>query len=178
MKSNKKNNRRIPLTPAMEELMERLEIIVDNPLVEAAYNDAIAHVRPILYPGAQKVTGQDKNPWIGRPISYFVEYFRNWFTFLAQPAGGLGEIVPFTYFYLDNPQAYYFLNQFESRSGDATQHTKEIFNWTVAFVKERGNFMDSEASAEYIPEWERYLGKDLENYVLFNSFAIWKISLG
>ncbi|MEL7251097.1 MAG: phosphatidylserine decarboxylase [Bacteroidota bacterium] len=159
-------NKLIPLTRAMKKLMAQLEVIVSNPVVEAAYNEAIAHVQPVLYPGAQAVTGQDKNPWVGQPISYFVEYFREWFTFLPQPEGGLGKIVPFTYFYLDNPQAFYFLNYLESKSGKAKKHSKEIFNWTVAFIKERGNFMDSPASAKYIKEWEKYLGKELKNYII------------
>ena len=135
-----------PLTKEMKDLIQELRDIVSNPVVEAAYNDAIANVIPIIEPQGIK------NPWIGQTVDYFVEYFRKWFTFLPQPNGGLGRIVPFTYFYRNNEKAFYFLNNFKSRRGDAP-YTKEIFNWTVKFIRVRGEFMDSPKSLEYIQEW-------------------------
>jgi len=163
--------KQIPLTPAMEAMMDELETLARNPVVEAAYNDAIAHVQPVLYQGAQEVSGHEKNPWSGQPITYLIEYFRDWFTYLPSPTGGLGKIVPFTYFYLNNQRAFYFLNQFESRSGDAKKYTKEIFDWTVRFVMLRGEFMDSTASAVVISAWKKAIGKEWNDYLVHHYHA-------
>ena len=176
--------KQIPLTPAMEAMMDELETLARNPVVEAAYNDAIAHVQPVLYQGAQEVSGHEKNPWSGQPITYLIEYFRDWFTYLPSPTGGLGKIVPFTYFYLNNQRAFYFLNQFESRSGDAKKYTKEIFDWTVRFVMLRGEFMDSTASAVVISAWKKAIGKEWNDYLVpkggyktFNEFFTRRLNM-
>ena len=134
------------LTPPMDKLLDELRLLASNPAVEAAYNDAIAHVTPLIEDGS-------RNPWLGQSIDYFIQYFHDWFTFLPEPSGGLGKIVPFTYFYLDNSTAQRFLNTFKSRSNSAKEYTTEIFDWTVKFIKERGRFMDSPESLQYIEEW-------------------------
>lgn len=135
-----------PLTPDMVALLDKLRVIVANPVVEAAFNEAISNLAPVVEDGSA-------NPWLGATVDDFVAYFESWFTWLPTPAGGLGKIMPFTYFYLNNSSAFFFLNQLKSRSGDATTHTREIFDWTVAFVHARGAFMDSEASLKHIEAW-------------------------
>ena len=156
-----------PLTVKMKELIQDLRDIVSNPVVEAAYNDAIANVIPIIEPQGTP------NPWIGRSIDYFVNYFKEWFTFLPKPNGGLGRIVPFTYFYRNNEKAFYFLNDFKSRRGNA-HYTKEIFNWTVKFIKARGEFMDSPESLKYIQEWIDAPATQIQDFIVppggFKSF--------
>lgn len=97
----------VPLTPAMNKLMKKLQLIATNPVVEAAFNEAVAHVNPTTESGME-------NPWKYFTINNFVEYFGYWFTYLPGPTGGLGYIVPFTWFYLNNTSAYYFLNTFKS----------------------------------------------------------------
>ena len=145
-----------PLEPYMEDLLDELRVIVDNPVVEAAYNDAVAHVVPYV----NELGISEVNPWAGTTVDFFVAYFADWFTFLPIPGGGLGKIVPLTFFYLDNQNAFYFLNEFQSKSAGATEYTKEIFNWTREFVIARGKFMDSPESLKYITCWEDYLGKE------------------
>ncbi len=88
-----------PLTHEMIELRDELREIVANPVVEAAYNDAVAHVEPYV----AELGPTRKNPWVGTTIDYFVKYFEKWFTFLPTPTGGLGKIVPFIFFYANNP---------------------------------------------------------------------------
>lgn len=136
----------VPLTAKMEELMTELEALVTNPVIEAAFNEAQAHVAPYNLSGLP-------NPWRYFSINQFVQYFRFWFTYLPGPVGGLGYIVPFTWFYLENQSAYYFLNELKTSSNGATTFSREIFNWTVKFIMERGNFMDSTASAGKIKQW-------------------------
>ncbi len=128
-------------------LFDELAVIVSNPVVVAAYNDAIANVQPDLSDG-------DDNPWVGRDIDYFVDYFRRWFDFLPTPTGGLGKIEPFTYFYLNNPAAFHFLNSFKSNALGEGYKT-EVFNWTVKFVLSRGRFMDtpSAEASNVIKQW-------------------------
>ena len=156
-----------PLTDEMKDLIQDLRDIVSNPVVEAVYNDAIANVIPIIEPQGTK------NPWIGQTIDYFVEYFEQWFTFLPTTTGGLGRIVPFTYFYRNNEKAFYFLNDFKSRRGDSP-YTKEIFNWTVEFIRVRGKFMDSPESLEYIQKWMNAPATQIEDFIVpkggFKSF--------
>ncbi len=157
----------LPLTSDMKKLMLELQEIVSNPVVEAAFNDAIAHVQSVLMDGKE-------NPWKGKSIDYFVDYFESWFTFLPQPDGGLGKIVPFTYFYLNNKVAFYFLNELKSRPNHTAPYTKEVFNWTVKFIKERGRFMDSPESLKHIKKWLTDPAVKLEDFVVprgkFKSF--------
>lgn len=161
------SNKNLPLTHEMTSLINELKEIIANPVVEAAYNDAIANVQPILLDGT-------KNQWIGKSIDYFVQYFEDWFTFLPTPVGGLGKIVPFTHFYLNNENAFYFLNHLKSKKEGAQSFTKEIFNWTVDFIKARGRFMDSKESLKYIEEWIKYPPTKINDFIIpeggFQSF--------
>lgn len=158
---------KIPLTRGMKQLIQKLRTIVANPVVEAAYNDAIANVQPVLSDGTA-------NPWRGKSIDYFVSYFEDWFTFLPQPSGGLGKIVPFTYFYLNNKVAFYFLNNLKSRRSEKVPYSKEVFDWTVEFIKERGRFMDSPESLKYIKAWVNDPAGKIEDFIVppggFKSF--------
>ena len=151
-----------PHTPEMRKIMDELRAIVANPVVEAAYNDAIAHVDPYI----QELGTQQVNPWTGTTVEDFVCYFDKWFTFLPEPKSGLGFIVPLTFFYLNNPQGFFFMNLLQSKSGTAKTYTKEIFNWSVSFVKERGRFMDSPASAYYVKDWLTFLGPQINDYIV------------
>src|SRR6478609_4637586 len=91
-----------PHTKEMKKIMDELQVIVSNPVVEAAYNDAIAHLDPFI----MELGTQQENPWTGTNVHDFVSYFDKWFTFLPQPSSGLGFIVPLTFFYLNNPQGF------------------------------------------------------------------------
>ena len=135
----------------MTHLMKELREIVSNPVVEAAYNTAIANLDPFI----MELGMQQENPWTDTTVEDFVEYFDKWFTFLPQPSSGLGFIVPLTFFYVNNPQAFYFMNKLQSKSGSRKEYSKEIFDWSVRFIKERGRFMDSPASINqtYLKEW-------------------------
>lgn len=159
----------IPLTPTMKILIQELRDIVSNPEVEKAFNEAIANVIPIIPNGTN-----EPNPWAGKTIDHFVDYFAGWFTFLPTPVGGLGKIMPFTYFYLENKKAFDFLNTFQSRKNPNVPFTKEIFNWSVKFILERGRFMDSPESLAYIKQWENDPSTKIDDFVIpeggFKSF--------
>jgi phosphatidylserine decarboxylase len=166
---SKKQEKKPVLTAGMKKLLKELEEITNNPVVEAAFNNAIANVTPILPDGKST-----PNPWTGKTIDYLVDYFKDWFTFLPSPTGGLGKIMPFTYFYLENPEAFYFLNDLKSRRSEKHPYSKEIFNWSVKFIKERGKFMDSKASLYHIEAWIKDPSTKIEDFVVpkggFQSF--------
>lgn len=171
MTGKAKEYKQPPLTPLMKKLVRQLRVIVSNPVVEAAYNDAVSNVESMV-----SNNGPKKNPWAGTTVDHFVKYFEDWFTFLPSPTEGLGKIVPLTWFYLNNESAFYFLNTLESKSSPAKCYNKEIFNWTVEFVIARGKFMDSKASApDYlIKEWMDAPSTDISQYIIpkggFKSF--------
>ena len=174
----------IQLTPQMENFIEELRLITGNPVVESAYNDAIANVQPILEDGTP-------NPWAGQDIEYFISYFEKWFTFLPLPdnihmkddGSGLGYIEPFTYFYRNNPKAFFFLNNFKSKT-IGREYTTEIFNWTVKFIKARGEFMDSPESTKYLEVWLNDPTTKIDQFIVpeggfksFNEFFIRQLDL-
>ncbi len=166
-----------PLNSEMKQLMQELREIVSNPEVVKAFDEAIANLTPTLQNGKP-------NPWIGKKIDYLVTYFENWFTFLPTPVGGLGKIMPFTYFYLENKKAFDFLNTFESRKNSNVPYSKEIFNWSVKFIKARGNFMDSPESLLYIKKWMEDPSTKIDDFVVpeggfksFNEFFTRKLKI-
>lgn len=158
-----------PLTSKMKLLISELREIVSNPEVEKTFNEAIANIVQVIPNGRNK-----ENPWLNKTVNDFVVYFENWFTFLPTTTGGLGKIMPFTYFYLDNPTAFAFLNTFESQKNSNAPFTKEIFNWTVRFIKARGEFMDSPASLMYLTQWMEDPSTNINDFVIpeggFKSF--------
>lgn len=151
----------------MEAHMDRLAVLCANPAVEAAFNEAVANVQKINSFG-------DENEWQYATIEDFQQYFRIWFTDLEQPTGGLGLILPFTWFYLNNTNAYRFLNTFQSRTGNATEYSREIFDWTVEFIMIRGEFMDSKDSTKYVDEWMKDPSTQIGDFIVpeggFTSF--------
>lgn len=161
------------ITELKQTLMKELKQLMANPVVKAAYNEAIINVQPKLPYGGD-------NEWVGKDEKYFINYFDKWFDFLPSPTGGLGKIMPFTHFYLNNPVAFYLLNSFKSNAlGDG--YTTEVYNWTVKFILGRGKFMDtpSKDATKVINEWKALPStkiKDFhapdgtDNYNTFNDF--------
>lgn len=106
-------------TQEMDDHMDRLREICANPVVESAFNEAIAHVYPVTE------TGQD-NPWMDASIQHFIMYFDAWFTDLPVPTGGLGFILPFSWMYYNNRSAYFFLNELKTCSHDEEEEVEEV----------------------------------------------------
>ncbi|KAI0561002.1 phosphatidylserine decarboxylase proenzyme [Gracilaria domingensis] len=147
-----------PLSPDMEVHLDKLRMICSNPVVEAAFNEAVAHVNPHTETGGV-------NYWMYADIQMFILYFTCWFTDLPKPTSGLGYILPFSWFYLNNKSAYYFLNIFKSSSLGERVMTREIFNWTVEFIMIRGKFMDSPESTKYIEDWIQNPGTNMQDFL-------------
>jgi phosphatidylserine decarboxylase len=100
---------------------------------------AFAHMQeiPPQYPGG--------NPWIGKNFGDLARFFERWCTFLPTIEGdkdtGLDFIEHFAWFYYRNPFGVRFVQESPGR---------EI---TQKFARERGAFMDSQASTAEVANW-------------------------
>ena len=161
---------KLPIAEIKQKLMHELELLMSNPVVKAAYDEAIINVQA-------KLPNGKPNEWTDKDTDYFINYFYDWFDFLPSPAGGLGEIEPFTHFYLNNRAAFYFLNDFKSNALDQG-YTTEIYNWTVKFIIGRGVFMDTSSAetTKVIEEWKALPSTQIDDFLApdgttnFNTF--------
>lgn len=160
-------------------IVKELDKLFENEQVQQAFREAICGVKAEI-PG---IDGGDPtpNPWFEKTAEDFSNYFNNWFHFLPTPGSGLGFIVPFTYFYFENPAAFTFLNTFE------VDGERKIFNWTVRFVQKRGEFMDTpgKAAAKAIQAWVSDPDTHIDEFIMpasgyrtFNEFFTRQIRPG
>ena len=105
----------------------------------------------------------DGNPWIGKQFSDLVIFLNEWSTFLPTIHGshdsGLKYIEKFLWFYYQNQYGIDFVQKSPGR---------ELMQ---DFVKQRGNFMDSEASTTQIANWLKESRIEKEDYYLPNPEA-------
>ena len=100
----------------------------------------------------------DGNPWIGKKFSDLVIFMNEWSTFLPTATGshdsGLKYIEKFVWFYYKNQYGVDFVQKPPGR---------EIMQ---DFAKQRGKFMDSEASTARIANWLKNVRIEKEDYNL------------
>lgn len=117
-------------------------------LLDSAFKNM--HQLPPEYP--------DGNPWIGKKLSDLVIFLNEWCTFLPEIDGshgtGLKYIQDFAWFYYQNQDGVDFVQQSPGR---------EIMQ---DFVRQRGKFMDSEASTARIADWLKDIRIEKEDYNL------------
>ena len=98
----------------------------------------------------------DGNPWIGKDISDLTGFFEKWCTFLPTAKGssdtGLKYIEHFVWFYYQNEYGVKFVQ---------TSPGLEILQ---EFAKQRGVFMDSEASTGTVANWLKDYRIEKEDY--------------
>jgi len=104
--------------------------------------------------------------WYGRTVGDMYGFFDDWLVFLPTPADARR--------YMD---AFYEFT--DSTDGRAAVLEEPFRNWLYDFMMARGEFMDSEASADVIPWWTSHLDMHIEDYVIpddgfqsFNDFFI------
>lgn len=99
-----------------------------------------------------------KNPWIGKSFPDLIVFLNDWSTFLPTATGshddGLEYIGNFALFYYQNPKARRVVQ--DPPGADILK----------AFVRQRGAFMDSEASTGKVAEWLADPRMEREDYVL------------
>jgi phosphatidylserine decarboxylase len=157
------------------DLKQELEIYFSETKIEKAFQEAINHVKNPLPSGVwnrwckEKQYGGEKTPEECKR-EFFV-FMEEWFHFLASPTSGLSYIVEFCYFYYKNQYAQDFLNRNKEKGG--------IYEWTIDFVKARGDFMDSGDSTLTIKEWLKDPNTDIDDFIVptggfsnFNEFFI------
>jgi len=100
----------------------------------------------------------DGNPWIGKKFPDLVSFLDDWCTFLPEIDGshdtGLKYIQEFAWFYYQNQAGVDFVQKSPGR---------EIMQ---DFARQRGQFMDSEASTSQIADWLQDVRIEKEDYNL------------
>jgi phosphatidylserine decarboxylase len=100
----------------------------------------------------------DGNPWMGKKFSDLISFLNDWCTFLPTTDGshddGLKYIQKFAWFYYKNQYGVDFVQNSPGR---------EIMQ---DFARQRGKFMDSEASTTQIANWLKDVRIEKEDYNL------------
>lgn len=100
----------------------------------------------------------DGNPWMGKKFSDLIRFLNDWCTFLPTVDGshddGLKYIQKFAWFYYKNQYGVDFVQKSPGR---------EIMQ---DFARQRGKFMDSEASTTQIANWLKDVRIEKEDYNL------------
>lgn len=98
------------------------------------------------------------NPWFNKNFTDMVDFFAEWCTFLPSVDGshdtGLKYIEQFAWFYYQNKHGVKMVQ---------TSPGKEIFQ---DFARQRGEFMDSQKSTQYIAQWMNDPRVEKEDYNL------------
>ncbi len=136
--------------------------------LKSAYLNDPSFTRLILsaFENTQQLPPEYKsgNPWAGKAFPDLVDFFADWCTFLpiAQGSGdtGLKYIEDFAWFYYKNEYGMRFVKESPGR---------EI---TQAFAKQRGQYLDSPASASIVAEWLSDVRIEKEDYNLPDQKAV------
>jgi phosphatidylserine decarboxylase len=81
------------------------------------------------------------NPWKNKTMTDLYAFLNKWFYTLPTTSNGLDDIIEFSLLYYHNPYGVRFVNQ------------EPGLSWSIDFVKEQGQFMDSRQSTGTIPQW-------------------------
>lgn len=81
------------------------------------------------------------NPWRGKNIEDLYIFLNDWFYFLPNTQNGLDKIIEFSMLYYHNPYGMKFILE------------EPGYSWSLQFIEERGDYMDSPASAKGIQTW-------------------------
>lgn len=143
-----------PKSPCYESIskLEKAYYSKDDTRFKALLDSAFANMQqlPPEYP--------DGNPWTGKKFSDLIVFLNEWSTFLPEATGshdtGLKYIEQFLCFYYKNQYGVDFVQKSPGR---------EIMQ---DFARQRGKFMDSEASTARIANWLKDVRIEKEDYNL------------
>jgi phosphatidylserine decarboxylase len=111
------------------------------------------------------------NPWKGHDnsaelVTQMLDVFVKWCTFRPQISGdqddGLKYIQKFAWFYYKNSAAQAFV---QGRDPNANKPLLTGLKFTQDFSKQRGLYMDTKASAKYVPQWVEDPRIEIDNYI-------------
>ena len=126
-----------------------------------------------MFENAQPIADGSQNPWKNKSVEDLYQFLNEWFYFLPDSHNGLDRIVEFSYLYYKNPY------------GEKFVLTEPGLSWSLGFIEERGEYMDSPDSTGNLQDWlaDDTLGN--EDFVLpangfksFNDFFIRDIKPG
>jgi phosphatidylserine decarboxylase len=81
------------------------------------------------------------NLWKNKTINDLYSFLNQWFYTLPTASNGLDKIIEFSLLYYHNPYGLRFVNQ------------EPGLSWSIDFVKEQGQYMDSRQSTGTIAQW-------------------------
>jgi len=118
-----------------------------------------------MFLNVQSLPDGSQNFWKNKNISDLYPFLNKWFYTLPTASNSLDNIIQFSLLYYHNPYGLRFVDEEPGRS------------WTMYFVKEQGDFMDSRQSTGNINKWltdsslhnEEYLVPPA-GYTSFNQF--------
>lgn len=148
-----------PKSPCYKSIskLEKTYYSKKNPEFKKLIDNAFANMQqlPPQYP--------DGNPWIGKKFPDLILFLNKWSTFLPTVDGshdtGLKYIEKFVWFYYHNKYGVEFVQKSPG---------KEIMQ---EFAIQRGEFMDSKASASKVAQWLKDPRIEKEDYLLPNPKA-------
>jgi phosphatidylserine decarboxylase len=140
-----------PSSPCYAAIHELEETYYSDPVFRSLVDSAFASME-------KTPSGYMENPWVGKSFPDLVTFLNEWSTFLPTANGshddGLKYIGHMALFYYQNPYARKVVQSYPGA---------DIFK---AFVRQRGVFMDSEASAAKVAEWLAEPRMETEDYAL------------
>jgi len=158
-------------TPPVESLRD---LYANNIAFRFTMDKALANIQS-PYNGA-------KNPWLGKTFDDFCDFFNDWFKLLPINAGEPDDPTAFPpgqyvdeFVYVTQFAGFYYKNRF----GQWIVGRNPGLKWSKEFVTARGEFIDSQASTETIPQWMADPTILMEEYIVppegfksFNEFFI------
>lgn len=145
----------VAASPCADSLQYLINEYITNPAVPGAL-DAVVKGLKDLPKGYEPPT----NPWKkvasgAQLLSLLVDHFLDWCVFLPQISGnadnGLEHIQDFAWFYYQNRAGQDFVQGRNPLDPSAPLETGRKF--TKDFTVQRGEYMNSPASTQYVPQW-------------------------
>lgn len=107
-----------------------------------------------MFLNVQVLPDGSQNFWKNKNISDLYPFLNKWFYTLPTASNSLDNIIQFSLLYYHNPYGLRFVNE------------EPGLSWTMYFVKEQGNFMDSRQSTGNINQWLADSSLHNEEYVV------------
>ncbi len=118
----------------------------DSPPVEKlkeiySENEDFQIVVKDMFENLQDLPDGTANPWREKGIEDLYSFLNDWFYFLPNSTNGLDRIIEFSMLYYHNPHGMKFVLE------------EPGYSWSLQFIEQRGEFMDSPDSAKGIAAW-------------------------
>lgn len=139
--------------PCKESISELVDSYQGDPVFKLLIDEAFQNMQPT--PKGYRAGG---NPWQSKSFADMVPFFVDWCSFLPEAKGSSDNGL----LYIEQMDLFAYNNPF-GRAAFQTRPGGMIFDH---FVKERGDFLNSQASTKYVSQWLADPRIEKEEYVL------------